>query len=248
MKTFGQIVNNKIFEFFGKINEENAVDWFTNFIQKTSNFLDIWIKKGGHKYKIDTSNGTIQSNTSDIKLDINELKRIWSTAKLYKKCYPLTSNYINNVLMSFRPETIDKGDWEKVVVQMYVYTPEINYSGENYPCGVGIYPQKRLDLIEGYFNIQSFETSTMIENKEIKNKIFETFVTDLKKGPASSAKGLTIYTKSPAKYSAYQFQGKKFETTEIKNDADEESKDKDKAKEEIKDNDKKTITVLKLDF
>ncbi|MCH5167427.1 MAG: hypothetical protein J1F35_05980 [Erysipelotrichales bacterium] len=249
MRTFGQIVNNKIFEYFGRITEANVVEWFTNFINKTSNFLDVWMKKGGTKYKVDTSKGVIQSNKNDIKLDINELKKIWSPAKLYKKCYPATSNFINNILGTFRPETIDKSDWEKVVVQMYVYTPEINYSGENYPCGVAIYPQKRLDLIEGYFNIQSFETSTMIENKEIINKIFEAFVTDLKKSVASSAKGLTIYTKTPGKYSIYQFQGKRFETTEIKNDPDEEQKDKDKSDEEVdKDKNKKTITVLKMDF
>lgn len=244
MKTFSGIYNKNFFTSFGQINEDNAVDWFSKFLTKTSNFLDIWIKKGNSKYKIDLSKGKIQSNNTNIQLDANQLKRIWSTSKLYKKCYPKTSNFINHNLANQRPDTIDKNDWENIIVKMYVYTPEINYDGENYPSGVGIYPQKKIELIKDYFTIQSFETSTLIANKEIQNKIFEFFIDELIKNVGTSFKGIVLYTPNPSSYNVYQYHGHKFETIEIKDDSKE---DKDKPKEEV-DKNKKSIQVLKMDF
>ena len=247
MKTFSQIVNNKIFEYYGKIEEANVVNWFTDFLKKTSDFITIWQKKGNSKYTVDQSKGTIQANNSEVKLNILQLKKIWNGAKFYKKCYPQTNNWITHEQTQLKPEIIDKNDWDNVSLKMYVYTPEVNYNGENYPCAIGIYPQKKIEVIEGYLHIDSFETSELIMNKEIRNNIFEIFIDDLRKSKGTSYNGITLIPKNPSLYNKYKYKGKSFEEIEIE-DTIEEKTDKEKEDEKIVDKKVDTIKILQLTF
>lgn len=246
MKTFSQIVNQNIFECDNMVNEANILAWFTSFLKKTSNFIDIWQKKGGTKYKIDLSKGSIQANNKDIKTSLSNLQKQLKNNKTYRKCYPKTLRYAGADAQALRPEIIDKKDWENVTVKMYVYTPEVNYNGENYPCAIAIIPQKKTEVVEGYINFQSFETSELIMNKEIRNQIFEIFVNDIKK-KNPSAKGISIIPKNPSNYSIYKYQGKAFESVEIENEI-EEKEEKEKEDEKVVDKTVDTISLLQLTF
>lgn len=254
MKSFSEIVNTQILNNeqdtgdLKEINEVNILKWFGNFLDRTSSFLEIWLKKGGKKYRIDETKGKIQATKKEIKVNINQLRKTWSNDKIYKKCYPKTTNFIANQQANIRPDDIDKKDWDNLAIKMIVYTPEINYAGENYPCAVGIYPQKKIELLDGYFHIESFEASTMIQNKEIINRIFEIFVDEIRKSKGSSYNGLTVVSMSPANYSRYTYHGKHFETAEIENKENEEKKKEEDDPDNLVDDDISTTTILKLDF
>lgn len=247
MQNFSNIVNRQISESLEpiNINEANIFQWLSDFFKKTSRFIDTWIKKGNKKYKIDLSKGTIQSNSKEAKSNISELKKSWKNNKIYKQCYPQTNNFIQHEQEQVRPESVTKNDWDNVVTKIYVYTPNVNYDGENYPTAIAIYPQKKIELLEGFFNIQSFETSNLIQNKDINPTLFEMFVDDIKKSKGGS--GITIVPKNPSQYTKLSYHGKTFEQTEIEDEDEKAKKNKEKDDNEIDKNIKKII-ILKLEF
>lgn len=229
---------------YQEINEANAVSWFKDFLKKTSNFIDIWQKKGGTKYKVDLAKGTIQANSKDLKLTSTEFKAALHDAKIYQKCYPKTNVFIGGEQQTKRPEGVDKGEWDNISVKMYVYTPKINYNGENYPVAMAIIPQKKLELLEGYMTLESFEISSMIANKDIRTKVFEIFIDDLRK-TNTSANGIVVSTDKPANFQIYHYKGKGFEPVEVESEKNQKD---DKQDEKIVDKNQLTVTLYKLDF
>lgn len=242
MKTFSQIVNENIIKCPIRLNEANVVSWFKDFIDKTSNFIEVWKKKGGQKYKVDLGKGTIQAS-KDIKLNIIEAAKTVKESKIYSRCYPKTIKFLGSQHDSVRPNAIDKNDWDKITIQLYVYTPEVNYDGENYPVAFAIIPQKKIELLENYFTIESFEMSTMIKNPEIRNTVFESFIDKIKK----SFKGIVVVTQTPGDYSLFKYHGKGFEQEDINDPTSAEDKS-NKEKDDKEVTSETTLSILKLEF
>ena len=258
MQKFSDIVNRQIVEQLEPVNEVNILNWLMNFLKKTSDFISVWLKKGNKKYKIDLTKGSLQSNKKESKMNIMQLNKEWKSNEIYKKCYPKTTRFITSDYKMLKPDSIGKNDWENIILKLYVYTPKVNYNGENYPCSVAIYPQKKLELIKNYLNIDSFETSELITNEEaMKNILFETFIDDLRASKGTSYVGITLIPKDPSIYKKFKYHGKGFIEDEIEdkeediNEANDEDNDNDNDDNDKDDKNKapaKKIRILKLDF
>lgn len=196
-----------------KVFEVNAKNWFNDYIEKTVKFLDVWTQKGNDSIDVDQSKGSIQSNKEKVQLTFNDLSRTFTKYKIYKTIYPQTDKYIKQY-QNLRPDNIDKEDWENILIQMSVYTPKPNYEGENYPVSFGIIPAQKIELIEGFFHVHSFESSELIKNSgEVDKVSFEAFIDNIRQ----KFKGITITAPVPTIYKKYVYKGKRFESTDINN-------------------------------
>lgn len=196
-----------------RIFEVNSKDWLQDFIAKSSQFVEIWKKKGNTKFKIDINKGKIQNSKKNIPVNFRLLSQIFAKNKMYAAAYPLTTKYIKGEYRSIQPEKIDNTDWDNVNIEIYVYTPNINYNGEHYPVAVVLRPVKKLEVIEDFLHIHSFESSSFIANESIVNSIFEEFVDSVK----GSFKGITISAKVPTAYTKYTYHGHRFEDCDVEN-------------------------------
>lgn len=198
MKSISQLRINKIFEV-------NGPHWLSDFLNKTSKFMEVWMKKGNHKIKVDEKG--ITGTKEEIVMKLQQMNGEFNKNATFKKVFPRTGKYLAGEYKQIQPDGIDGTAWETGDMKLYVYTPEINYEGENYPVACGIVGAKKLQVENDFLHVHCFEMSRIVENLNAVNFLFESFVDTIKK----SYTGITISAKNPSIYGKFQYHGNKFE-------------------------------------